>query len=179
VYDRVVPSAQNCVSCGTYVTPATSFMTEHGLLCWPCQTRMQNRQEATARAVNDLERSLARRSSQNGYAHWIMWGFAAIIAAANLSGWLGGILILFTLVLGFGLAWRAEWAFWMALSLDVAATLGLILLGATGPMTGRPLGLMLLAVFPAGLALMVWTLRSAYLPPRGPGSSGSGIGKIG
>jgi len=177
VYDGDVPSAENCVSCGTYVTAATSFISEHGLLCWQCQTRIQNHQEAVARQVMDLQMSLNRRTAWNGRAHGTIWGVAAILAAAHLAGWFGGVVILCAFALGAGLAWRAQWAFWMALSLDIAGALGLIVLGATGPWTGAPLGVMFLAVFPGALALMNWTLRAAYEPSRAD-SGASHIGRI-
>jgi hypothetical protein len=178
VYDDDVPAAQNCVSCGTHVTAATSFLTEHGLLCWPCRTRMQNHQEARARAVNDLAHSLARRAMSNAQAHGLMWmvGFILIAHWARLPGWLGGVLLLAALALSFGLAWCKRWAFWTALTLDIAATLVLILLGATGPMTGAPLAIMFLAVFPLALTALVWTLRKVYLRSfAGTNPTGTGL----
>jgi hypothetical protein len=149
----------------------------HGLLCWQCQTRIQNHQEAVARQVKDLDMSLARRAASNGRVHGTMWAAAAAWAAASLSGWFGGLVFLGALALGFGLTARAQWAYWMALPLDIAAALGLIVLGATGPWTGRPLGLMFLAFFPGVLAFLAWKARAAYEPAR-PGSEASHIGRI-
>jgi hypothetical protein len=42
VYDDDVASAENCASCGNYLPAAASLITVHGLLCWQCQTRIEN-----------------------------------------------------------------------------------------------------------------------------------------
>lgn len=166
VNDGVVPTVANCVNCGAVVTAATSFMTEHGLLCWTCQTRLQNHQEAVARDVTEREGSLNRRAAINGRTHGFMWA-ATIILATHWTcapSWVGGVGFVGAAVLMFGLAMRAHWAFRVALVIDLAGAIALVVAGATLANTGASVFVTLLATFPLVLTALVWTLRDAYAP---------------
>jgi len=171
VNDGVVPTVANCVNCGTAVTAATSFMTEHGLLCWTCQTRLQNHQEAVAREVSEREGSLGRRASVNGRTHGLMWGVTVILAThwTRVPSWVGGVGLIGAAGLMFGLAMRARWAFRVALVIDLVGAIALVVAGATLADTGASVFVTLLATFPLVLTALVWTLRGAYVPtaPRG------------
>jgi len=167
-----VSSVANCVNCGGAVTAATSFMTEHGLMCWPCSARMQNQQEATARERAERERSLGRRATINGRAHGVMWGVTIILAThwTRIPSWVGTTLLIGAAALMFGLALGARWAYRVALAIDIAGGVALIVAGATIAEADASAFVMLLAIFPFGLSAMVWTLRAAYFPtPRHDG----------
>jgi len=173
VNDGVVPTVANCVNCGAEVTAATSFMTEHGLLCWTCQTRLQNHQEAVARVVSEREGSLSRRASVNGRTHGLMWGVTVILAThwTRVPSWVGGVGLVGAAVLMFGLAMRARWAFRVAVVIDLAGAIALVVAGATLANPEASVFVTLLATFPLVLTALVWTLRGAYVPagPRGAG----------
>lgn len=155
------------------MTSATSYMTEHGLLCWPCFSRMQNQQEAVAREVGAIADSWARRATLNMQTHAVIWVVSIILAAkwVPLPGWLTGALMVATIVLMIGLARISRWAFWTALSIDIAGALALIALGAVTAASRSDSGslwlLMMVASFPLALAGFVWALRRVYLrkPP--------------
>jgi hypothetical protein len=165
VYEEIVPSAGNCASCGAEVTSATSYLTEHGLLCWSCFTRMQNRQEAATRADADLDQSLGRRAAGLGYVHGVMWTSTIILAArpAHLPEWLSGILILGAFVLAFGLRMRAGWAYRVAVSIDLAGVAALLVAGLARIEAGCVQLFMFLALFPATLFILARLLRRAFL----------------
>ncbi len=156
----------NCVNCGAEVTAATSFMTEHGLMCWPCSARLQNQQEAAARERAEKERSLGRRASINGRTHGVMWGVTIILAThwTRIPSWVGGALLGGAALLMFGLALGARWAYRVALAIDIAGGVALIIAGATVANAEASAFVMLLAIFPFALSALVWTLRAAYFP---------------
>jgi hypothetical protein len=165
VYEGTVPPAGNCASCGAAVTSATSYLTEHGLLCWACFTRVQNSQEAAARSAADLDQSLDRRAASLGYLHGVMWASTIILATrpAHLPEWLSGILILGAFVLAWGLRMRASWAYRVAVSIDLGGVAALLAVGLARFEVGRILFFLFLALFPAMLFVLARVLRRAFV----------------
>jgi hypothetical protein len=166
VYEGLVPAAGNCARCGAGVTAATSYMTEHGLLCWPCFTNLQNAQAATASRAADLDDSLFRRASWLAYLHGVMWASTIILATrpARLPDWLSGLLIVGAFVMAFGLRVRAAWAYRVAVVIDMAGVVALIAAGLARFELGRMLFCVFLSLFPATLWVLARVLRAAYLP---------------
>ena len=154
-----VTAAQVCVRCGNPVSQATSYLTEIGLLCWPCFGVFQSEREQVDRRDAALQRSLTRRARLLAVLHGILLEGPILAVTRHAFPDLGWPLPLGVIAgLAIGLALRRRWAFHAALVLDTLAALGL---AAVAIDSHRPLSL-ILEVFPGALLALAWTLRSAY-----------------
>src|SRR5262249_51540251 len=72
--------AQVCVRCANPVSPATSYLSESGLLCWTCFGQFQSQQQLAARSDAELQRSLTRRARRLAATHWVMLATVVIVA---------------------------------------------------------------------------------------------------
>lgn len=154
-----VTTAQVCIRCGNPVSPATSYLTEIGLLCWPCFGQFQSQREQADLRDAELQRSLTRRAQRLAGLHWIMLATTMLAATGHdFPGSGRSALLLVIAGLGIGLALRRRWAFEAALVLDTVGALGLFALA----IVARKALPLLLEVFPASLLALTWTLRSAY-----------------
>jgi len=164
-------TAQACVRCGNAVSQATSYLTEVGLLCWPCFGKFQSQQHVAERDDADLQSSLTRRAKLLAGVHWMMWAGVVIIATGHaFPDWGRSVLLLVIAGLGIGLFLRLRWAYQASLVLDVAGILGLAALAVVQ----RHAVILAAEVFPAMLLVLTWTLRSAYaeaLPLAGSGGA--------
>ncbi len=166
-------TAQACARCGNPAPQATSYLTDVGLLCWPCFGKFQSQQQLAERSDADLQRSLTRRAKSLAGVHWVMWAGVMLVATGHgFPNWGRSVLLLVIAGLGIGLFLRLRWAFQAALVLDAAGILGVAALAAAG----RDALVLVAEVFPAALLVLTWTLRSAYaevLPLAGIGGAPS------
>ena len=166
-------TAQACVRCGNPAPQATSYLTEVGLLCWPCFGKFQSQQHVVERDDADLQSSLTRRAKLLAGVHWMMWAGVVIVATGHaFPDWGRSVLLLVIAGLGIGLFLRLRWAYQASLVLDVAGILGLAALAVVQ----RHAVILAAEVFPAMLLVLTWTLRSAYaeaLPLAGSGGAPS------
>jgi hypothetical protein len=151
-----------CAGCGAPLTPAASYMSALGTVCWACLGRLQSRQERADREAAHLDRSLGRRARALAGVHGGMWGISVIVAAdwARFPAWLSTVLLLAVLGLMLGLLTRQRLAYFVALTLDAAGALALVGWAALGSKIGWPIALA--AVFPLSLIALTRALRAAY-----------------
>src|SRR6516165_570177 len=76
-------TAQVCARCGHAVSPATSYLTEVGLLCWPCFGNFQSQQQLAEVRDADLQRSQTRRARSLAGAHWVIWAGVLMVATSH------------------------------------------------------------------------------------------------
>jgi hypothetical protein len=160
-----VAAGSACAQCGSAVTHATSYLTEVGLLCWPCFGKFQNKQQLAERNDADLQRSLTRRAKSLAGLHWVMWGAVMLIVTDHtLPDGARSVLLLVIAGLGIGLLLRQRWAYEAAIALDAAGILGLVALAIV---ERRPI-ILVADVFPVALLALTWALRSAYAEQSSP-----------
>jgi hypothetical protein len=171
--DDGAATKQICVRCGDHVSQATSYLTEVGVLCWPCFGRFQTEQQLAERRDADLQGSLTRRAKLLAGVHWVMWAALVLIAAGHpFPEWGRASLLVVIAGLGIGLFLRLRWAYEAALVLDAAGVLGLAALAVVQ----RQALMLFVEVFPAALLALTWALRSAYPLPLPLSGSGGTLG---
>jgi hypothetical protein len=155
-----VTSAASCARCGTALSPAASFITEGGALCQLCFARYQN--EADARRVaEEISEKRARAARRNAHTHGVVWlgvGLLTVFSHFRSQTWLAAIVFIASFALRRGLGTFSRAAFFVALGLDAVAALGLLALAATW----SEWGFVVVAIFPAFLFVLTWTVRDAY-----------------
>src|SRR4051812_45992545 len=146
-----------CARCGNPVSQATSYLTEVGLLCWPCFGKFQSQQDVAERRDSDRQRSLTRRAKSLAGVHWMMWAGTMLVATGHgFPDWGRSVLLLVIAGLGIGLFLRMRWAYEAALVVDTMGILGLVVLA----IAQRHALILAAEIFPAALLLLTWTLRS-------------------
>lgn len=158
-------AAGYCGSCGGPVSPGTTFVTAAGNVCARCFEGLQRAADAArlaARPAEALQQSLSRRAGLVGFTHTVIWAATILLAggAARLPNLWTETMLVVPAALLVGLGKRARWAYPVALALDVGGTLALAFLAAT-----RSWSILLLALFPAFLAFLTWSLRGAFSRP--------------
>jgi hypothetical protein len=157
---------QACVSCGAVVTPATSFLSENGVVCTACLQRREAAQQDEARtaAARDIVR--LARAGQLAWLHAVNWGTGLILLAGwgHLPGWLDTVLIGGALVLSFALGFRNALAFRAALALDTAGALALLVASAILVSGAQFLVLLFPALFAGWLGWLLWRARDVFAP---------------
>jgi hypothetical protein len=153
-----------CARCGAALTPATTYLWPTGAVCWSCFGQLQSEQERAASEAYARERSLTRRARSLGYVHGVMWGSSAILAASwvPLPSSLATALVIGSFALGGGLVMRRRWAYQLALGLDAAAVLAILVAVPLRLPFGGEWVAALGAAFPAALLALTRALRAAY-----------------
>jgi hypothetical protein len=153
-----------CVTCGAVITPATAHLAPSGAVCWPCFELAQSEAAVAEVAAAALEQSLTKRARTLGGAHFAMWGMSAILAAqwAPLPSWLASALVAGAFGLAIGLAVRRLWAYQLAIGLDVAAVLAIVVGVPLRVRFGAGWLAVLAAGFPVALLRHARGERAAY-----------------
>ena len=158
--------AQICTSCGAAVTPATSFLSEAGLLCWPCFTRWETKQRAAEQLDADLNRHLQTQAHRIGGLHFLSCAAEVILLSTwtNLPGWLSSALIAGAFILAIGLWLRSPLASRAALVVDGVGPLALLIVaGAMRVGLARFALAALPALFGWWLGWTVWRARPVFV----------------
>jgi hypothetical protein len=162
-----VSGTGSCVSCGAPLTPATSFLSETGVLCAACFGRWEVEQRARESAVRVEHARQLDRASRLAYLHGINWGTAFILLAgwAHLPGWLATVLVAFALVTAYAMAFRSQLAFRAAMALDTLGGLVVLLVSVVCLDGGRLLILSFPVAVGVWLGRLTWLTRATFTPP--------------
>jgi hypothetical protein len=155
----------SCSGCGAAVKPATSLMSEGGLLCATCFGRWEREQQVARQVENVKHLAFLGRASTLARLHGANWAIAFILFAGwvPIPGWLSGGLILGVLVLAFAMGLRSNLAFRIALALDTVGAIGFGVGSVLMVRDGRLLFLLFPVVFGWWLAFITWRAREVFV----------------
>lgn len=159
---------ESCTACGVAITPATSLISEKGVLCAACFGRWEGEQRATQSAAAAQEAVLLRQASRLGKLHGVNWAVALILLAGwvHVPGWLSSVLIAGVIVLSYAMRFRNSLAFRAALVLDTAGSLVLLVVSVSQLGDGRLAFLLFPVVFAWWLGWLTWRARGAFAVTR-------------
>ena len=152
---------------GAVITPATSFVSDRGVLCGTCFGVWENLQRAAQSLANVKDAIYLRAASQVAHLHGVNWAVAIILLAGwvSIPGWLSGSLVAAVLVLAVALRLRSNLAFRAALVLDTAGSVAFLMVSVSQLRDGRILFLLFPVVFAWWLAFKTWRAREAFAAP--------------
>ena len=153
-------SDNTCASCGVTVTPAKSYLSPQGVLCWSCFERFRSEADRAEAVAAALDRGLTRRARILGGLHLVMLGPAAILAP--LPSWLRAALFMASLALAMQVAVRRRSAYQLAMGLDVAAALAVFVAVPILLPFGAGWLALLFALLPLALLVDARRFRAAF-----------------
>ena len=153
-----------CTACGVVVTPATSLISETGILCRTCFERWELGQRAAQNAASAKDLIRLRQASRLGKLHGVNWATALILLAGwvSIPTWLSSALIAGILVLSYAMRFRSRVAFQVAMAIDTAGTVAFLAVSTTQVAGGRLLLLLFPVVFAWWLGFLTWRARGAF-----------------
>jgi hypothetical protein len=157
----------SCTDCGVAVTPATSFISEKGVVCATCFGRWEVQQRAAQNAATQGEAVLLRKASRLGKLQGVNAAVAIILLAGwvHVPGWLSGGLIAAVLAISYGMRLRSQLAFRAVLVLDTAGSLCFAAVTISQIKDARLLFLLFPVVFAWWLGFLTWRARDVFVPP--------------
>ncbi len=157
-------AAEACAVCRVAVTPATSFISDTGVLCADCFQRWERQQQITQDAATAKDGGMLVHASQLATLHGLNWGVAVILFAGwvNVPTWLSSALIAAVLVIAVAMGFRSRIAFRAALALDTGGALALLVASITQLAGGRLLILLFPILFGLWLAFLTWRARDVF-----------------
>ena len=160
-------AAQSCAGCRAAVTPATSFISDAGILCAGCFQRWERQQQIAQDAAAVEHARQLFRAAQLAVLHGVNWGVAVILFTgwASVPGWLSSTLIGAVLLIAFAMRFRSRIAFQAALALDTGGALALLVATVTHLAGGRLLILLFPILFCWWLAFLTWRARDVFAAP--------------
>lgn len=146
-----------CARCGAELTVATAHLSELGPVCWPCSVSLETLRERDRALMASHAHALDSRARRLAVVHVVIWGTIALLATRALSAWVSVSVVAPVLALGVALFTRSRWAFPVALIVDGAGTLALLVWGiAAGGLAW------LVSAFSLSLIALTLTARDAF-----------------
>jgi hypothetical protein len=146
------------------VTPATSFISDTGVLCADCFQRWEQQQQITQNTATMKDVGRLVHASRLATLHGLNWGVAVILFAGwvNVPTWLSSVLIAAVLVIAFAMGFRSRIAFQVALALDTGGALVLLVASVSQLSGGRLLILLFPILFGGWLGFLTWRARDVF-----------------
>jgi hypothetical protein len=159
-----VNTPELCGSCGAPITPATSFISEAGVLCVSCFGRWENHQQAAQNAEAAQDAVLFHKAARLAWLHGVNWAVAVILLAgwAPVPGWLSSVLIAAVFALAFAIRLRSRLAFPGALGLDTVGGLAFLVVSVSQVRDARLFLLLFPVVFGGWLGFLTWRAREVF-----------------